>query len=143
MTKVGQALPPANPPPTHTPPQRAPPLVGQTPWSARDPLVALLHLLPTPPPTHPSPHRAATVRERCLPTTSNSTPAPPSVSSKAPPSPKTLPAPAPNSACPPWPSWTAVASTALRASTWPRARPACARTSARKSPAPTASRILY
>src|ERR1039458_5308080 len=53
MTKVGQALPPANPPPTHTPPQRAPPLVGQNPWSARDPLAALLHLLPRPPP-HPS-----------------------------------------------------------------------------------------
>src|ERR1017187_2680731 len=31
MTKVGQALPPAQPPPTHTPPPRAPPLVGPRP----------------------------------------------------------------------------------------------------------------
>src|ERR1019366_7637790 len=66
---------PANPPPTHTPPQRGPASVGQTPWSARDPPVALLHLLPTPPPTLTLPHRAATVRERCLPPTSRSTPA--------------------------------------------------------------------
>ena len=64
-----------------------------------------------------------------------------SASSKARPCPRNWPAPARNSACRPWPWWTATASTARRVFTWPRRRPACARTSARKSPAPTASPI--
>jgi len=55
--------------------------------------------------------------------------------------PRIWPAPARNSVCPPWRWWTATASTARRASIWPRRRRASARTSARKSPAPTATLI--